>query len=279
MLEKGEINLAWDLQPAQIKRLETNPAIQLYQTPILRLNFINMSLGYPPLEKPEVRQAIRFAIDYDAIVDYILEGEAVKIQTIIPKGILGHNPKMPYSPDINKAKQLLADAGYPDGFEVELMCLNYEPWSDIAFQIKKDLAQIGINVTIAQKEVPQMLEKVMSRDFQMFLWEWEFDYPDPDAMAKPFAHSDSLGDDATIKIVAWVCKYVNVETSKLVDQAAQELDNEKRKQLYQQITETMLYDGPTAILYSPIKQYGISSDIMDWIGIPSFVFGGFPMLK
>lgn len=279
MLEKGEIDIAWNLQPDQVKRLETNPDIQVYGTPILTTVHFAMNLGYAPLKKAEVRDAIRYAIDYEGIVDLILQGAAVKIQTFIPKGMLGYNPAMPYSRDLEKAKQLLTDAGYPDGFDVELICLDYSPWTDVALKIKSDLKAVGINVKIMQKPVSEVYNAYIFRDFQLHLWQWQPDYVDPDCNAKAFAHSDSAGDDATIKLVAWFCRYVNLETSKLVKQAALEADNEKREAIYKKITDIILDDGPFAILYVPKKQYAIRLEARDFIGIPSVIWSNFPVLR
>jgi peptide/nickel transport system substrate-binding protein len=279
MLEQGEIDIAWNLQPDQIQVLSNNPKIQIFETLTLYSVCIGMNQGYAPLQKLEVRDAIRYAIDYEGVINYILQGAAVPIQTIIPKGLLGYNPTMPYTYNPEKAKQLLRQGGYPNGFDVELYCLNYSPWLDIGLKIKSDLVQIGINVQIIPSTAEKMVEVLFNRESQLWLWEYGVDYVDPDARAKPFAHSNSLGDDATVKQMAWWFNYVNQETSKLVEQAAREIEPEKRADLYKQVTEIILYDGPFAILFSKIHQYGVHSEISRFIGNPSKVVIPFPKLK
>lgn len=280
MLEQGEIDIAWNLQPDQVNMLVDNPDIQIAETLTFYLIYLGMNQGYVPLSKSEVRDAIRCAIDYDGIVDYILQGAGEKVQTIIPKGLLGYNPAMPYSRDLNKAKQLMAEAGYPDGFDVELKCLNYSPWIDIAVKIKTDLAGIGITTKIVQMSAAHLYqETLVTRDFQLFLWEWGIDYPDPDNNAKVFAHSDSPGDDATVKMLAWFNNYVNLETSKLVNQAAREMDIKKRETIYKKITDIILNDGPFVILCAKINQYGIRTEVLDFVGNPSILWIFFPILK
>lgn len=278
-LEKGEIDIAWDLLPSEIRRLESNPAIQIYSTPTVDIRFIGMNLAYEPLAKTEVRQAIRYAVDYDSIVDYIIEGAGEKIQTIIPKGLLGYNSAMPYARDLDKAKALLKQAGYPDGFELELICENTSPWIDIATQIKSDLKQIGIVVKIIQFSFEDLVNKMWSREYQIYLVHWEADYMDPDANAKPFIYCDSLGDNASAKILAWVSNYLDQEMIQLVEQAALEADPEQRKNLYQQITNNVLNNGPYIPLYSPIKQYGVQLESRDLLGAPSTFLVGFPVLR
>jgi peptide/nickel transport system substrate-binding protein len=130
-----------------------------------------------------------------------------------------------------------------------------------------------------QKPVSEVYNAYVFRDFQLHLWQWQPDYVDPDCNAKAFAHSDSAGDDATIKLVAWFCRYVNLETSKLVEQASLESNNEKREAIYKKITDIILDDGPFAILYVPKKQYGIRLEARDFIGIPSVIWSNFPTIR
>ena len=277
LLENGNIDIAWDLQPDQVMRLEENPDIQIQNTPSFQLVYLAMNVKHEALGKSEVRDAIRYAIDYDGIIDFILQGVGEKIQTIIPKGLLGYNPAMPYNRNRQKAQQLLASAGYSGNLELELVTFDYSPWTDVALKIKSDLAKIGIRVKTVFQAAPQ--RQFVSRDFQLYLGRWQFDYVDPDAVVKPFAHSDSAGDDATVKLLPWFCNYVNLETSQLIDQAVQELDTQKREALYKNITDIMLDDGPFAILYTPMRQYGVRAEIRDLVGIPSYLLGDFPPLK
>jgi peptide/nickel transport system substrate-binding protein len=187
---------------------------------------------------------------------------------------------MPYNHDIKKAKQLLAEAGYPNGFDVELACLNYSPWIEVALKIKSDLAEVGVNVKINPMTVSRLYDEVTApRKFQMYMWEFSPDYVDPDSNAKVFAHCDSLGDDATIKLMAWEAKYMDLERSKLIEQAAREQDRERREAIYKQVTDTVLEDGPFVLLYTPIKQYGVRSEVKNFVGTSTILWSFFPKLK
>ena len=270
MLEKGDIDIAWDLIPDQIEKLRDNPDVNISKTSTVYTRYIGMNVAYEPLSKSEVRDAIRYAIDYDGIVNDIMQGVAVKAQTIIPEMMFGYNPALPYTLDIEKAKQLLADAGYPNGFDVELVCSPSPPYPDTAVKVQNDLAKIGINVTVTQMVGAQLYEKYRAQQLQMVMAQWGSDYWDPDANAKPFAHSTSTGDDAPIKQLAWRNSYVNLETSKMVEEAAKELDQEKRAELYQKITNEILDDGPFAILYFRVKQYAARTNVKNFIAPPSF---------
>ena len=278
-LEKGTIDVAWDLQPDQVRRLETLPETQVFETPTFTTVHFVMNVGFEPLSKPDVRNAIRHAIDYDGMVDFILQGAATKTQSIFPKGMLGYIPEMPYNYDPDNAAQLLKTAGYPDGFDVELLCLDYAPWVDIAAKIKSDLKKVNIRVQVKQTDIPGMIDAYVSRNFQLHLWQWQPDYIDPDSNAKALAHADKPGDDATIKSVLWFSRYVNPETSALVDQAALEADEAKRGAIYQDIARKIQTDGPFAVLYVPKKPYGVRIEKQDLLGVPSILRSNFPAIR
>jgi peptide/nickel transport system substrate-binding protein len=128
--------------------------------------------------------------------------------------------------------------------------------------------------------VSDMVQQVViSRDFQMFVWHFQLDYPDTDAAAKPFAHCDSEGEDATVKYLAWITHYCQPELTELTEQAARELDQTKRADQYQQITVEVLDNGPYAVLYINQQVYGVRFEVRDWIRFPPFSISKFPNLN
>ncbi|GAK51060.1 ABC-type dipeptide transport system, periplasmic component [Candidatus Moduliflexus flocculans] len=277
MLQNGDIDLAWNLLPGQLQQLrEESPTVQISATPVFSLRYLAMNVGYEPLSKPLVRDAIRYAIDYDTIVTHILEGAAVKAQTFLPfEAMFASNPATPYAYDLEKAKRLLIEAGYPDGFDVELLCATDQIPSDIAQKMQSDFGKIGIRVTVTSMPAAQVSKSFRGRSFQMALATWASDYADPDANAKPFAHANSLGDDAAVKQIAWRCQYVNQETSRMVEKAVRESDAVQRAALYRQITEKILHDGPVAILYYPLQLYALRPEIKGFVPSPLFFLHDF----
>jgi peptide/nickel transport system substrate-binding protein len=279
LLEKGDIDLAWDLLPDQAKALKKSKDVVISECATFYVRYMGMNVGFEPLGHPKVRDAIRYAIDYDGIIDEIVQGAGIMGQTVIPKGMLGYNPATPYSTDIEKAKKLLGEAGYPNGFEVELVTPPASPFVDTATKVQSDLAKVGIKVKVVQMIAAQMYEKYRAQKLQMVMAQWGSDYVDPDANAKPFAHSNSIGPDAKIKQLAWRNKYLNVETSKLVDQAGMELDVGKRKDMYKKLTDIILDDGPFAVLYYPVKQYGVRKEVKNFVPPQSFFLFDFTTLR
>ena len=281
MLAEGTLDLAWNLPLQKIEELLANPDLHLVETTSTNLMYLGMNLGYAPLAQPAARKAIKYALDYDGLKEFALQGSLVPQQTFIPPMLAGYNPAQPYQRDVAKAKALLAEAGYPDGFAVELKCLNFSPWTELATQIQDNLAEIGVLITIVPKTAPELGSEAYSsvRSTQLLLWEWGFDYPDPDSLAKPFAHSASTGADAKVQSLAWWLNYVNLETSALVDQAALEPEQAKRDALYQQITDKIVDDGPVAILGMRTYRYAVRKDILEQIQPPEVVWYQFPAIK
>ncbi len=281
MLAEGTLDLAWNLPLQKLEELLANPDLHLIETTSSPLIHLGMNLGYAPLAQPGVRKAIKYALDYDGLKEFALQGALVPQQTFIPPMLAGYNPAQPYQRDIAKAKALLVEAGYPEGFAVELKCLNFSPWTELVTQIQENLAEIGIQLNIVQIEVAQMVDEVWSakKNSQMYLWEWGFDYPDPDSLAKPFAHSTSTGADARVQSLAWWLNYVNPETSALVDQAALEPDQAKRNALYLQITDKILDDGPVAILGMRTYRYAVRNEMIDLIQPMDVIWYQFPAIK
>lgn len=280
LLEAGEIDMAWNLGPDESWQLAPNPDIQIVEALWPKLYWLGMSLGYEPFATLQVRQAVRYAIDYDGLVENVLKGAGKVVQTFLAPGLAGYMPdNRPYAYDPARAKILLTEAVYPEGFTVELDCFNFSPWIEIALQIKYNLAQVGIQVTVNQISPKELSEKRKQRNSQFWLIGWLFDYPDPDANAKPFAYCDNLGAGATIKQGAWYAQYLTPETSKIVEQATFEPDAAKRTAMYQQVAAQIAEDGPFAFLFVPIRYYGIRADVMPFVEKPQFIVYDSPILK
>lgn len=274
-LQVGDIDIAWDLLTDQINELQGTEGIRVQTTTQFRLAYVAMNMGkFEPFKDERVRDAVRWAIDYDGIINEILGGGAVKGQTFIPYGMLGHNPALPYFRDVNKAKDLLAAAGYANGFDVELLCPNTSPQPEIAVKLQSDLADVGIRVTVTQMVAGEMYQIYRAQNHEMILAGWGSDYPDPDAQAKPFAHAESLDADAKVRQLAWRTMQENPEMAAIVDAAAVESDQAARVGMYMDLQEEVLDWGAFAIMYYPLRQAGVRTWVEGLYLSPMFYGGG-----
>lgn len=279
LLEQGQIDLAWNVDAAMAAEIAGKREVQLSEALTLNLIYLAMNTKYEPFAKPEVRDAIRYAIDYNGLIEKVLGGAGRKIQSFIPKGLLGHNPDLPYKQDIAKAKELLAAAGYPDGFSLELNCFDFGFWLEVAGKIKSDLSQVGVQVTINARPPKDTRGDFKTRNYQMTLIQWLTDYFDPDMNAKSFAYCIDTGESSVYKMVAWQTNYLTPETSQIVEQAALERDAEKRKALYLDVTDRIMDDGPYAFLYTPMRQYAFRAEVADMLGQLDVTAVDFPTLR
>src|SRR5206468_8181662 len=138
----------------------------------------------------------------------------------------------PYKLDPEKAKALLKEAGYPDGFSIDLDAPNFAPFTNIAQSVQSTMAQGGIKVNIISAEQKSLLTKYRARQHQMLLVYWGPDYMDPHTNADSFARNTDNSDNPATKPLAWRNSWLIPEISKMTQAAVEEADLAKREQLY-----------------------------------------------
>jgi peptide/nickel transport system substrate-binding protein len=266
-IETGDADIVKDLGAEQVKVLQGNPDVQLIKADTTLLVYVGMNAKSPPLDKPEVREAIRYAVNYDEIINNLLGGNAKPVQEIIPAGLLGHTGETPFKQDIAKAKDLLAKAGVAAGTEIEfLVPAGPAPggveWATIAAKIQSDVQQIGLKINIKQIQQSELLNIYRAQKGQMVMINWGPDFPDPDGNATPFTNYDA-------KSIAWRNGWEAPDIAALSKQAALEQDTAKRTDLYKQLTERVLHEGPYLILYQPIRTFAIRKNVKGFAYTPA----------
>jgi peptide/nickel transport system substrate-binding protein len=263
MLGRGDAEIAWDLSAAQLASLKQDPKFYVAQTPHLAMEYLGMDVkNVPAFGKAEVRRAVKYAIDYDGIIHGLVAGNALPLQGVIPKGLFGYDPSLPFKRDVARAKQLLSEAGFGSGFNVELLASTGTESGgvsagDLASKIKNDLAEVGIRVDVRQIAQDEKLKTYRAQKSQMIIQNWFVDYPDPDDFAAPFA-------DYTQKSLAWRLQYYNDPLSKLAQQASGLENTPERGALYKKINDMWEQDGPFAILYQPMISQGVTKRLRNY---------------
>lgn len=266
-IEAGDADIAQDIGSEQAKQLENSPDAQIVRVNSTILVYLGMNVSVPPLDKPDVREAIRYALNYDEIVNNVLSGNAALSQEMIPIGFFGATGEKPFQQDIAKAKALLASAGVAEGTEIEfLVPATTIPGgveaSILAAKIQNDVQQIGLKLNIKQVQMSELLNIYRAQKGQLVLSYWAPDFPDPDGNATPFTNFDAQS-------VAWRNAWNAPDIAALGQQAALEPDTTKRAALYKQLTERVFHEGPYAILYQPKITFAIRKNIMGFAGDPN----------
>ena len=265
-IETGDADIVQGLGSEQVQALEGNPDIEIVKADTTIIAYVGMNATHPPLDKPEVREAIRYAINYDEIAT-LLGGNGKIVQEIIPAGFLGHTGQNPFSQDIAKAKELLAQAGVAEGTEIEfLVPTGLAPggieFSTLASKIQNDVQQIGLNLKITQAQTSELLNIYRAQKGQLVMIYWGPDFPDPDGNVTPFTNFAA-------KSIAWRNVWDAPDIAALGQQAAIEQDSAKRAELYKQVVERVQHEGPYLMLYQPSQAYGLRSNIAGFFYDPA----------
>lgn len=183
-LQAGTVDGIDNVAPDDILTLEADPNITVYARPKFNIGYLGINRAHKPFDNVKVRQAIGYAINKEAIVKALYPPTAEVATQFIPPGIFGHTKGQAfyeYNPD--KAKELLAEAGYPDGFETTMWVMpvsrGYYPTPDkVGAAIQVDLANVGIKAEIVTYDWSTYLDKVAAGEADLFMLGWMADYAD-----------------------------------------------------------------------------------------------------
>jgi peptide/nickel transport system substrate-binding protein len=249
LLEKGDSDFARDLGPDQLKPLAASKDIKIDTSKGANTWYMAMNLGFEPFANPKVRQAMKMLVDYQGMVNTIVKGRFFVQQTFLPIGFPFAIAYNPFKLDVAKAKALLAEAGYKDGFTVKLSTPNTSPETDIAQAVQQTMSQAGIKVTIEQLDKKTNIGNYRARKHELILISWGPDYFDAHTNADTFAHNDDNSDTPKSKPLAWRNKWFIPEITKDMLKAAKELDAKKRAEEYAVLQKKVTDEGPFIIMF------------------------------
>jgi oligopeptide transport system substrate-binding protein len=240
LFERGELDTADKLAAPDHLFVVAEPAWQPYVHRTVGLNAYGsrMNVTVKPFDDRRVRQALNLALDKGHTAR-LLSATSVPSHGILPPGMPGRDPDLPpYPRDVARARALLAEAGYPDGFEVEYVTLRDEEPEKLAASLQSDLAAVGVRVRIAVVSFSAYLSSVQLRTGPAFSYAgWIADYPDPTNFLDSQFHSRAISPTSSNNNTF----YDNPELDALLDAARAELDPDRRAAMYRRV-ERILYD-------------------------------------
>lgn len=261
LLEKGDADIARNLTAQDLDALATNKDIRITSTPLGTVYYLGLNQKNPYLSKPEVREAFKWLVDYDAIGATLIKNIGVIHQNFLPVGLLGASKDKPYKLDVAKAKALLAKAGLPNGFKVTIDMRSIQPVQGITEAIQRTLKQAGIEMEILPGDGKQTLTKYRARTHDIYIGQWGADYWDPHTNADTFARNPDNRDDAKSKPLAWRNAWDIPELTKKTDAAAIERDAAKRAKMYQEIQAEFRNTSPFVMLYQQTDAAAYRSNV------------------
>ena len=251
-LERGEVDVLGDGIPVpDLPRVQADPTWkqQIASQPLVAISYMFMNVEMKPFDDVKVRQALSWAIDREKLVK-LQAGQAMPLWQFYPKGLPGHQEgKVFYGYDPAKAKQLLADAGYPDGFKTMLYTDNVDPNPRLWQSVQADLAAVGVqaelktmsnNTFYNQQGTPKTLTAGS--------FGWWMDFPDPSDWIGPLFSKASAVPGGMNSSFWW-----SPELEKMYVEAQAMTDPEARIAKYSEMQDYIATQAPYVPCYQPIQ--------------------------
>ncbi len=272
-LQNGEIDIAMGLDSETAKQLEGAAGITVATGPTALQTFLVMSRDTsmsPEMADPKVQEAVRYALDYEAYLNVAGEGAIVPLN-FVQQGFSGglERDLATEGRDLDRAKQLMQEAGYADGFTVTLTCGNNTSeglaWTTIAQLVQKDLAEIGITVNIETLEATLVYDRMREGSMPFYVMFWSPDYYD---INNQFAFLPNTADENTAygDRTKWVEDESNAALWELADLIYGETDPELRADFSEQLQREYAKNNPLAFLLQHSKTFAYSSERLATVG-------------
>jgi len=177
-------------------------------------------------------------------------------------GALSREEGAPFRLDLDKAKQLLTEAGYPNGFSKTLMLLANTPNPALAQHIQANAAKVGINLKLETLPEGTLFSKHRARDFEIALTQWFAGYPDANAMISRHAFNPDKSLDAKLVMLpVWRSIWQDTAINEMAETAKMEPDPQKRIAIYRTIQEKMMQDGPMVYLFQVVRSVAVRNEV------------------
>lgn len=238
-LLSGEIDIMEPVPVQDVARVKSNPNLKIMQGPELRIIFLGMDQkrdelqfssvkGKNPFKDVRVRKAFYQAIDIEGIKKTVMRDAAVPAALMIPPQVKGFAPdlakRLPY--DVEAAKKLMAEAGYPNGFELKMNCPNdrYVNDGEICQAVAANLSRIGVKINLEAETKGTYFPKILRRDTSFYLLGWTSSTVDAHNVLYPILSSPGEGGRGQFNLGS----YSNAKVDELTVQIASETDQAKR---------------------------------------------------
>lgn len=259
-LEAGQVDLISNVPPHEVARLKANPRLRVQQVQGLRPIFLILSPAYKPMDNPKVRRAITHAIDRERIIKHILEGYAYPLNGLLSPQVFGYEPSAkayPYDPE--KAKQMLNEAGFPNGVEIDYYSPTgrYPKDREVAQVIVEQLSKVGIKANLKTPEWSIFNTDYKNGKYQFYLT-GRGSLTDADTLFQQYFRTG-----ATRRTLG----YSNPKLDELLDQEQLTFDVKKREKLLWEAHKIILEDAPAIPLWNAMDIYAYRANLV-WTAPP-----------
>ncbi|NHR04962.1 ABC transporter substrate-binding protein [Chromobacterium haemolyticum] len=253
-MKAGECQIMSYPRPSDLAVMKTDPKLKMLTAPGFNIGYLSYNMDKPQLKKREVRQALDMAINRQAIIDAVYQGQGQAASNPFPSSLWSYNKSLKNAPyNVAAAKALLAKAGYPNGFELSLWAMPvqrpYNPNAKLmAEMIQSDWAKIGVKAKIVSYEWGEYLKRMKRGEHDAGLMGWTGDYASPDNFLGVLLSCEAVNGSN-------YSRYCDKEFDTLVVKARTLNDQAERAKLYSQAQTIFKRDLPwTTIAHSIVNQ-------------------------
>lgn len=247
----GDVDMLFSVSAYDCDRLKLSENVKILQSPSTKIEYLSLNTTHPPLDNPKVRLAISYAIDREKIVGDVYHGYGTQSSSLIPIGINGYKDSpVTYNPQ--KAKELLKEAGYENGFSFTAITVDTIRKNTMEY-IKLNLASVGINFDYNLVTMKEAVEAMNANEHGGILVGWAFN-SDPNSVLPVLL---GTGSGKTMNS----SNYSNPVVDNLIKQGRSETDVKKRTEIYEKINEIVTQDAPIVVLLNPMVLSAAHSDI------------------
>lgn len=262
MLQRGEVDILTAVSTDTIDGLRGLPGIDMLHQRSLGRVYFPFNHEAAPFDNLLVRRAINYAIDVEGILRAVVGEHGQPLAGLLTAGsFVPVTPEIPFKRDLTRAKQLMQEAGYPDGFSVDFYYPAWGNLGDISQVVQANVAEIGIELKLHQLGFGPFIETIMKGEAAWFPWVDNAKYNDPDALLYFKAHSNAIG----LGPAGNIARYRNAAVDDLLDQAMVEQDSARRAELYKQVQTITTQDAYAVFFYQETYVHAVRDRVEGYV--------------
>jgi peptide/nickel transport system substrate-binding protein len=275
IMEKGDADAAVGMSNEDLDALMASTDIVVEEHPAMVIKEVRINTTKKPLDDVRVRQALAYTMDYDQVAEGVLSGHAKRMTSVMAEGVPGYyKPSFMYVKDLDKARQLLAEAGYADGFSLDYIWLTEVPEDrQIGEMWQADLKQVGIDLNVQEMPLNTWWEAQAAPETapQTMMGAWGLDYADATSQLWAMYYSGNfppVGSDYYF--------YKNDRVDELLQQGRAETDQAKLDAIYQEAVEIIYTEAPEIWVVQNNERVALQSNVKGYEYTLSYYRNYFP---
>jgi peptide/nickel transport system substrate-binding protein len=256
--EAGNLSVV-EIPFGETRRWEQGHPDELQRRPTIHDFYIAMNTTRGPLKDVRVRRALNLGTDVATVLRTAMSGRGVRAAGAIPPGLPGFDSsRAPYPWDTAGARRLLKEAGYADGFKLQLWRAKRSELVRIAQSVQQDLGLLGVRVEIVERDAPSVRATVRNGQADLYLGDWYADYPDPENFTYPLFHSSNRGTGGNYAFLS------DTALDAMIVRARTTVDTVEKARLSREIDARVFQLAPWIFLWFPTDVWAMQPDIVGW---------------